>query len=286
MKFDEVKSLLDLKVGSAYRVLSAPMRQATASMRVLPGLIIIGASKSGTSTLFYLLAQHPNLFPSIRKEVHYFDRNYEKGEMWYRSNFAPQFMVERSGVEGIAFEGSPYYMFHPPTPKRMRMLLPDAKIIMMLRNPVDRAYSHYQHTRRNNREPLPFPEAVKAEAERLAPEIEKLRQDEYYQSMSHVNHSYLARSVYIDQIRYWHGFYPRENTLILGSEACFSDPEATYKQVLRFLNLPEVPYKPTKPYNLGGYQSKIDPATYQELRDYFEPYNRELYAYLNQDFGW
>ena len=119
----------------------------------LPGFLIIGAQKSGTTTLFAMLGTHPQLTRPTDKEVHYFSLHYERGEAWYRRHFKGE----------IAFEASPYYIFHPAAPERIRATIPNAKLIAILRDPVQRSISHYFHSVLKGHETLPMLEALHAE---------------------------------------------------------------------------------------------------------------------------
>ena len=152
-------------------------RERTSASRVLPEFIIIGAQKAGTTSLFYYLSQNPNLAPSIKKEVHYFDGGLDpnqddflKGESWYRAHFQRTKEIQATG---IPFEATPSYLFHPEVPQRINQLIPDVKMLVLLRNPTDRAISHYFHEKRKNRENLSIKEAFEKEEERLKPILEK-----------------------------------------------------------------------------------------------------------------
>ncbi len=136
--------------------------------RALPGAVIIGAQKCGTSSLHNYLTQSPGVIAPLRKEVHYFDVNYGRGEGWYRGHFG------RQGEPGLNLDSSPYYLFHPAVPARMHELLPDARLIVLLRNPARRAYSHYWHERDKGREKLSFEAAIDAEPARLGQVEERL----------------------------------------------------------------------------------------------------------------
>lgn len=142
----------------------------TAPLRLLPNFIIIGAQKGGTSSMFSYLKQHPQLqLPDI-KEIHFFDNNYQKGSTWYKSHF-PLIIVKNK----LTGEASPYYLFHPHVPQRVIQLCPKVKLIVMLRNPADRAYSHYMMQNKRKIDPLPtFEEAIDAEESRLRDETLRL----------------------------------------------------------------------------------------------------------------
>ena len=262
-------------------------RRATAPIRALPDFVIIGAQKCGTSFLYRLLVQHPNVKPAFVKEVHYFDLNFGKGDSWYRSRFPLQVRKKRSYVTG---EASPYYLFHPHAPRRAATAVPEVRLIILLRNPVDRAYSHYQHqvarSGREGRETLTFEEAIEAEEGRLAGELEKMLRDEWYASRNHRTYSYLSRGIYVDQIAAWSRFFGRHQMLILRSEDLFDNARGTLEVVLEFLGLP--PWTPKTPASIPNKRdySDLSPAVRQQLDEYFRPHNRRLYDYLGVDFAW
>jgi hypothetical protein len=269
-------------------------RLSTSWMRLLPDFMIIGTQKGGTTSLYRYLIEHPSIAPIYIKEPHFFDIHYKKGLAWYRSHFATAFeklAVERvRRLDFITGEASPYYMAHPLAPARVAKLLPHVKLIIVLRNPVDRAYSQYQHQRRQpGVEPLSFEEAIDREEERLAGEEKKLVESPHYFSFNHRHYSYLTRGRYIEQIPAWMKLFPREQFLFLKSEDLYRDPSAVLRESFQFLNVPNKLLKEQKeeyrPYNGASY-ARMDPATRQRLVEYFKPYNARLYEFLERDFGW
>ncbi|MFN8451844.1 MAG: sulfotransferase [Anaerolineae bacterium] len=148
-------------VGNPVRMASAPYRYLTAARRLEPQFAIIGGQKCGTTSLYAYLLQHPRVV-SLFKEVHFFDNNYYKGRRWYRAQFPLAGAPSEDAL--ITFDASPYYLFHPAAPQRVAALYPDMKLIALLRNPVDRAYSHYSHNRQSTAEKLSFEDAIRAEA--------------------------------------------------------------------------------------------------------------------------
>jgi hypothetical protein len=250
----------------------------------LPDFVIIGAQKGGTTSLYRLLRQHPYVRPAARKELHYFSFRFDRGLDWYRSCFpAPRQENERNTITG---EASPYYLFHPHAPRRMAEAVPRARLIALLRNPVDRAYSHYQMIVGFGQEPLTFEEALAAEEARLSGEKAKMLVDHRYHSFAHQYFSYLSRGIYVDQLIHFLKFFSDEQMLVLKSEDFFERTPETLKLVLDFLGLPEWEPKAWKINLKGKYDQAMDPATRRHLEEYFEPHNRRLYECLGVDLGW
>ena len=247
--------------------------------RALPDAMIIGAMKSGTSSLHYYLTQHPAVIAPLRKEVHYFDLQYGKGERWYRANFG------KAGQAGLNLDSSPYYLFHPLAPQRAHELLPEAKLIVLLRDPVRRAYSHYWHERDKKRERLSFEDAVAAEPERVGDDEQRLARGEIEQSHAHQHCTYLARGRYAEQIERWLRFYPRERLLVLQFEDLGRAPMVTLHRTLEYLGLPALGRVKLEPRNARKYPP-IKPATAERLREYFAPHNAALEALLGEPVRW
>lgn len=262
------------------------LRLATAPGRKLPDFLIIGAQKCGTTFLYRLLAQHPHVKPAFAKEVHYFDLNFRKSANWYRSFFP---LKTRNGRTYITGEASPYYLFHPHAARRASGVVPDAKLIVMLRNPVDRAYSHYQHQAKRvvgeARETLPFEDAIQAEEKILPLEVSKMLQDEHYISPGHRTRSYLSRGIYIDQLQVWSSFFQEKQMLVLKSEDVFKDEANALERILDFLEIPSWAPESYSIPNKREY-SGMSPLIRQRLGEYYKPHNQRLYEYLGTDLAW
>lgn len=265
------------------------LRRITAGMHMLPDFIIIGGQRCGTTSLYRQLTTHPCIARSRVKEIHYFDVFFNKGASWYRSYFPSllykyyqQFWQNRNLLTG---EASPYYMYYPHAPRRIAALIPRVKLIVMLRNPIDRAYSHYHHECKLGYETLSFEDAIEHEEERLAGEVEKLLADENYYSYSHRQFSYLARGIYVDQLDSWTRYFPRDQLMIMQSEVYYADPEKSYYKVLDFLGCPGQALQASKIFNKGNYP-EMNAATRNSLRQYYAGHNRRLYDFLGVDFNW
>jgi len=264
------------------------------SFRTLPDFIIIGVQKGGTSSLYSYLVKHPSIRPALNrqeivKEIHFFDTNFDKGLGWYKSHFPSiigqiyrQLKREKNPITG---EATPYYIYHPLAPQRVARFVPNAKIIIMLRNPVDRAFSHYQHEVRLGYEKLSFEEAIASEDRRLEGEVERILNQENYNSFNHQHYSYLSRGIYIDQIKNWLNYFPKNQILIICSESFYQNPEYKLNEVFNFLNVGDQKLSSYPKVNANQY-SPLDRETRQKLTDYFTPKNQILYKFLGIEFDW
>ena len=279
----QVRSSIVENVKRPLRRLRADYRQLTAPLRGLPSALIIGAQRSGTTSLFNYLVQHPAVLPPIGKEIHYFDLNYGRGVQYYRGRFP----YSRQLRHALTLDATPYYLAHPLVPQRAAQLLPQVKLIAVLRNPVDRALSHYQHEVREGRETLSFAEAIEKESERLAGEEERLRTEPGYYSWNHRRYSYVRRGLYLEQLKRWVQYFPRSQLLVLQSERLFRDPPGATASVHRFLGLPDYRLEHYDDrYQRGNYQRDMPEELKSQLIAYFEPHNRELFRWLGEEFDW
>jgi hypothetical protein len=254
----------------------------------LPDFLIIGAEKAGTTFLYWALCQHPNVEPASEKELHFFDTRKwsNRGVGWYRSQFPARAWRDGRGV--LTGEASPYYLFHPSSPLRASATVPDVKLVALFRNPVDRAYSAYNHKVAAGQEPLSFEEALAEEDRRTAGELEKMLSDESYYSRNVRVHAYRTRGIYVDQLQRWHKHFAPEQLLVLRSETLFANPKATIDVVREFLELPKFDVDITSLKERRNRRTfrPMAPATQQRLEQFFEPHNLRLYEYLGVDFGW
>lgn len=256
----------------------------TQKRRALPKFIIAGTVKGGTTSLFQYLSEHPNMFPPLRKEIKYFDSNYFLGHKWYQSHFPLRKRLAQN--EAITGEASPGYMAHPTAIQRIALKFPDMKMIVLLRNPVERAFSHYHHSVRAGAEHLSFEEAIKQEPIRLKNEIEKIAADYYYPQSNFIRHNYLSRGHYADQLEKIFACFPKESVLVIKSGDFYENPGLIYRQVVNFLEIPDWEPKKYKVFNRGNYQSDIPESLRKKLVEYFRPHNQRLYELVGRDFGW
>jgi hypothetical protein len=226
---------------------------ATAWLRPGPDFLIIGAKRGGTTSFYFDLLEHPSvlrLFPpplpllkrDATKGVHYFDSNHVRGDRWYRSYMptrtARSLAERRKGVRPVAGEASPYYLFHPAAAERAHDSYPNARIIAILRDPVDRTYSHWKERRRSGAEELDFTQALEAEPGRLEGEREKLLSDPGYTSYAWEQQSYATQSLYGQALKPWVQKFGQDNVLVAASEDYYRDPVSVLGDVDDFLGLP------------------------------------------------
>jgi hypothetical protein len=247
-----------------------------------PDFLIIGAQRCGTTSLFYYLSQHPDLSMPETKEIHYFDTQYENGTEWY-SDFFKKAPREKEKLTG---EASPYYIFHPLCPERIACHLPDVKLIALLRNPIDRAYSHFIHQRKLNTEPIgSFEEAIAIEEIRIAGEDEKLILGIKNISVPHRRYSYVNRGFYFNQISRWLRYFPMNQMLFVKSEDLFQNPVPALKEIHDFLNIRGILPHCLEPKNKNNYP-KISDITRNHLSGIFAEESRKLKNLLGDRFVW
>ena len=241
-----------------------------------PDFVIVGAQRAGTTSLFRYLAAHPDVAVPGEKELHFFDLGFARGGDWYRQQFP---------VDGVTGEATPYYLFHPHAPRRLAAALPVAKLIVLLRDPVERAVSHYKHEVATGFEPLAFEEAVAREEERLLGEAERLEADETYYSFAHQHWTYVARGRYAEQLERWFSLVARERVLVLRSEDLYADPAAALAETLAFLGL-----EPWTPSSFERYNAteamELPTDLRRRLRASLADDTARLEALLGREMGW
>lgn len=247
--------------------------------RHLPDFVIVGGQRCGTTSLYHYLSAHPGIAAPLVKEVQFFSLRYRRGLRWYLGNFP------RTPPGVRTFEASPYYLFDERVPGRLVATLPQAKILVLLRDPVERAYSHYLHTRSLGHEKLDFRSALREEQHRLAKVSGR-----YGRHAHHVrrSYSYATRGRYADQLERWFAHVDRERVLAIRSEDMYRDPGGTHRQILEFLGLP--------PHQLSAYrqhtlrvdpgETELTPDLRQELRREFASADARLATMLGWDRTW
>lgn len=244
-----------------------------------PNFIIIGAQKSGTTSLANYINQHPQVIPAIKKETHFWYRDFSKGINWYLAHFPPIPKLQNF----ITGEATPNYLEYYHSAKRIYNVFPNVKLLVIFRNPVDRAVSQYYHWVRIKREERSFEKTIDSELEMLLKNPDKPQGDQNYWQQQFGN--YIGRGVYIEFIKKWMEIFPREQFIILKAEDLFEKPTIIMKQVFDFLGLPEHQLQNYRKLNAGYYQP-IKQSVRQRLTTYFTPHNHRLEEYLSVKFNW
>ena len=275
--------LLDNPDFNPYRFsLKRAYRIMTNQLRVLPDFVVIGGTKSGTTSLHYYLIQHPGIISE--RNVHFFEYMQTNSIEWYRAHFPTK--AYKNFKKLTVGEQTATYLFHPLIPKRIHTTIPNAKLIVVLRNPVDRAYSNYKHQVREGIEKRTFEDAIKSELKRIEicknnPEY-KIKNNDFN---NNVVFSYLRHGIYVDFIKAWMKFFTKEQFLILPTYELNNNRVKFLKQVFDYLNVPNFEINDIKRQNVGEYK-KLDKSTRKFLVDYYRPHNERLFELLGKKFEW
>ncbi|GAB2522848.1 sulfotransferase domain-containing protein [Nocardiopsis aegyptia] len=238
---------------------------ATARARALPDFLICGAQRAGTTSLFKALAQHPAATgPTLRKGVHFFDTGYRDDLDRYRAHFPTRTRLRaRGGRPRVrVFESSPYYLFHPLAAERIARDLPWVRVVVILRDPVERAYSAHAHESARGFEDQPFEKALELEPQRLAGEEERLAADPAYRSHSHQHHAYTARGRYVDQLVRMERHLGRDRVHVVDHADLFDGTPRALAEIERFVGL-----RPGPERSPGRHNARVRDRMPESLRD-------------------
>ena len=238
----------------------------------LPHFLGLGTQKGGTTSLQQLLEQHPGVYLPPCKEVHYFSLHAEEPARWYADHYRDARGGQRRG------DITPFYLFHPDVPARIRALLPRVKMIVLLRDPVERALSQVFHARRHGFESLEVADALAAEPERLATGG----------AYSFQKHSYVARSRYLEQLDRYEALFPQRQLLVLKSEDLFANTANVWEKIQRFLKLRPIPLPQAMPHaNAGSNEAeKVPEAVRKRLKHELEATVSGVKERYGIDWGW
>jgi hypothetical protein len=263
------------------RTLTRTAGRLSSGVRMLPDFLLVGTQRGGTTSLFRALADHPGTAqPTFHKGVHYFDVHYARGEAWYRGHFPL-----RRGSR-LAFESAGYYMHHPLAPARIAADLPGVKLLAILRDPVERAFSAHKHElARGFETEASFERALDLEPERLAGEVERIRAEPDYLSHAHRHHSYLDRGRYADQLEVLFGLVGRDRVHVVFAEDFFAEPERVYDAVVDFLGLARWRPAAFERHNARP-SAPLSPALRERLTEHFAPHDERLAALLGEVPPW
>ena len=259
----------------------------TSPIRVLPDFIIIGAMKSGTTSLYYNICQHQNVFEAAYDEIGFFDDNYELGLNWYRSMFPTIFQKYISKLKHQKFltgEDTPFYFWKEDAVNRINKILPNVKLIIILRNPIDRAYSNYTDRINQGKELNSFEEVIEREINLIKKNGEKNSKSN--QIIDIIKEpAYLAKGIYVNQLELWIKKFPLNQFHILSTEEMANNPNKTLQKVFEFLEIPKENIKTPQKRKKKKY-SPMNTKTRESLIEFYKPYNEKLFEEINQRFGW
>jgi Sulfotransferase domain len=266
----------------------------TADLRPLPDFMIIGTKRGGTTSMWNWLVAHPAvlpMFPALRgnKSTDYFFDGGSRGERWYRSHFHTmayrRALERRRGHRVVSGEASPLYMYDPRICPLVRRIVPDVKVIIQLRDPVGRAFSHWQERVGQGVEPLSFEDALAAEPSRTAGELARMRQEPSYYSEAFDWYSYRDRGIYHRQVAQWADAFPPDQVLVVASEDFSRDEQGVMDAVADFLGIPRHRRAQYPRHNLSPRMS-MPAHVEEELSAFYAPHNQRLYELLGRDLGW
>ena len=272
------------------RAVARTAGRLTSVARMTPDFLIIGGQRCGTTSMYRTLREHPAVLPPVlHKGVHYFDTSYDRGMAWYRAHFpleATARRVERrTGVRPLTFESSPYYMFHPLAAARIAEDLPGVKVVVLLRDPVERAYSAHAHELARGFETEDFETALDLEESRLQGEVERILTEPGYTSHGHQHHAYLQRGRYAEHLERLEGIFGRDRMHVVDSHLFFTEPEPVYDGVLEFLGLPHTGYPAFERHNARP-RSPMSESLQARLEEHFVPHDERLTEWLGRPVSW
>ena len=262
--------------------------QSTASLRVVPDFFVVGSSRTGKTTLLNYLTQHPNIIRSYRIETSYFDINYKHGINWYKSNFPTKSKINslKLSTKMDVHIGESIHMHSSFVPERIHQIIPNPKIIFLVRNPIDRAYSYYQKSVEIGSETLSFLEALQEEENRINDDQKKFNlTPEYYENFRQW-YLYKTNGKYIELLKNWINFFPKNNMLFLKSEDFFKNSKLVVNQVCDFLQINHIENLKTKDFLQNQQSSNVEKSTRKILEEYYEPFNLELYEFIGKNLNW
>lgn len=268
-----------------YQIYKRNIYALTGPIRSLPDFIIIGTARSGTTSLYYDICQHPCVLPAAYDELGYFDSNYHLGQNWYRSLFPTLFskwLVKQKKQFAITGEDTPFYIWDPIVAKRILKILPNIKLIVLFRNPVDRAYSNYHLAVREGSENLSFEDAIQVELKNLDKINDNIKQDVNKYAIAR---SYIAKGFYADQLKIWLELFRFEQLIIISTEDLESNPQKTLDNIYDFLKIPKNHVLIPEKQKIASYP-KIKDETRKFLIDLYKKSNAELFTMIGQTFDW
>ena len=252
----------------------------TSPFRTIPNFIVIGVKRCGTTTLYEQLSEHPCIEKSSHDNLGFFNNNFELGINWYKSHFVTNLRkreIERKYGQFATYDVTSSYIQKKKTAENIFKTLPNVKLIIILRNPTDRAYSEYNQNIIDENESREFIDLIKQEIK----EIQNMENIEF--SSDKIN--LVKKGMYEKQISPWLEIFDRKQILIITTEEFGEKTTETYDKIFRFLELPEYKIKNKERHRKGAYK-EMNVKTRKILDDFYEPYNKELFQKIEETFQW
>ena len=270
-----------------YGLIKRHFHYLTSGFRVLPNFFVIGGVRCGTTSLYHYLGQHNCIKQAAYDELGYFDDNFHLGLNWYRSLFPTKFIrkkIESEYKKFLTYDVTPFYIYNPLVVDRIFKFSPNAKIIAVLRNPIDRAYSNYNSKMQGEGDTkTTFEEIINPEIEII--EKNKKNIDDYAFLVNTFYELLLARGFYAKQLEFWFKKFPRKNILLISSEELATNTDKTISEIFEFLEVPIQKISDLTKQNEIKYP-KMKDSTREILINFFKPYNEKLFGVLGRRFNW
>ena len=269
-----------------YGFCTRPTNYMTSPLRVLPDFFVIGVVRSGTTSLFHYLSQHPCIEGSAYDELGFFDDNFHLGLNWYRSLFPTKFTknkIEKKYGKFLTYDVTPFYIYNPLVVKRILKYFSNSKIIASLRNPIDRAYSNYMIAFQDGDIDCSFEDVIQSELDEINQAKTKLNDESFLVDIYY--NRILSRGFYADQLKIWYELFPKDQLLMISSEDLANNTNDTLNQIFNFLGLSDIKINDTSQKNKREY-SPMKEKTRNLLIEFYKPHNQELYRLVNRKFDW
>ena len=265
---------------SLYRLLTSPLR-------MMPEFFIPGEAKCGTTSLYRYLTGHPCIFSADVKEPGTFV-DYGASPLLCRMHYPIAWKKMLAGIVGRqcrAGEATANYLASEAAAKHVAMLVPKARIIVMMRNPVIRCFSDYQMMHAVGWEKQDFDEGIERHLEWMRdPKLEPLVK--WAKTTGEGFLRFILRGVYVDNIATWQKYFPKEQFLFIKSEEFFEQPQRVLDGVFQFLGVQAFKINDFPVLRKGAYQIGMSRQTIQKLTEFYRPHNERLYQLIGRDMGW
>ena len=273
---------------SYHRFVKRGVAGITASSRVLPDFIMVGTVRSGSTSLYYNICEHPSVIPAAYDEIGFFDSNFHLGINWYKSMFPTKKEMQKIREKtnyAITGEDTPFYFWKKEAAERIFKIIPNSKIIAIFRNPVDRAYSNYNVGVRAGTSPEFVGETEKLSFEDAIDEEMNFMENHSFRESIEQRGSYLSKGLYAEQFKIWSDIFSKDQIHVLSTEEMQKNPRETLLELFRFLGLPDYDIKNPQKQKFFKYK-EMSSNTRKKLLDFYKPHNEKFFQMIEKRFDW